>query len=770
MATQLDAVIRLKDNFSKTLESIDRKTQDFQRTAQRMGRDVWQTGKTMTNVGSSLTKGLTVPIVGVGMAAGKLGMDFEKTMSGVAAVTGATGNELETLELKAREMGKNTTKSSSEAAQAMEYMGLAGWETSQIISGIEPVLRLSEAGNIDLARASDLVTDSMSAMGIEVQELDGYLDIVAQTARSSNTDVDAMMEAYLGVGGVLRGLNVPLEESAVSLGMLANAGIKGGESGKSLSAILTNLTAPTGRAKKALDDLGFSAFDSQGEFKGLDNILFELKDGLSGMDTEQQNMVKSMIAGKEHTKGLNALLNGLDDSYEELSGSIGEADGALMTMADIMNDNTAGSISRLLSSLQEVGLSIYDTLRPGIVEIIDKLQGFADKLNDLSPAQKETIVRIAKMAAVIGPLLLVVGKLTTGVSGVIFFFSDFARKATKMGGVLKALTSPGMLVAGAFIALIAIGILLYKNWDKIKAKAEEIFPGIGEKISSVIETVKTTISTGLEFIRQFWETHGTAIMETISLMWEFISTIFTTAMEFVGSVISVGVGIIQGLWSMFGETIMSITSIAWDTISAVIGGAMDIIQGLINVVLGIIQGDWSRVWEGIQQIFEGVMTAISAAWNGAKEIIGTVIEGVVEALTDKFHSAVEKAREAWEGLKTFLKNPIKGTINLAKKGAGWAADKLGIGNNYKGTDNWRGGPTWVHEKGAEIIDLPKGSRVYPHDKSLAMAKSEGRQEGKGNTITIAKLADQIVVREDADIDKLAKAFARELEDVAFNTA
>ena len=212
---------------------------------------------------------------------------------------------------------------------------LAGWKQKEILEGIEPVLKLAEAGNIDLAKASSLTTDSLSAMGLTTKDLPHYLDVVAQTARSSNTDIDQMTEAYIGVGGTLKGLNIPMEESAVVLGMLANKGIKGSESATALNAVINNLTAPTGRAKKALEEIGFSAFDSEGKFKGLTNVLMEVKEKTKGMTEEQRNTILSMIGGKEHIKDLNALLSGLDGDYGKLTKAIGKSDGALEDMAEL---------------------------------------------------------------------------------------------------------------------------------------------------------------------------------------------------------------------------------------------------------------------------------------------------------------------------------------------------------------------------------------------------------------------------------------------------
>ncbi|WP_154698308.1 phage tail tape measure protein, partial [Clostridium botulinum] len=397
------------DKISKKLDNIGKKFENV--------------GKKMSSIGKEMTTKLSAPIAGIGVLASKIGMDFEASMSNVKALSGATGDSFKQLEVKARDMGAKTSKSAKDAADAMGYMALAGWKQKEIIGGIEPVLRLAEAGNIDLARASSLTTDSMSSLGLTVEQLPHYLDLVAQTARSSNTDIDQMTEAYIGVGGALKGLNVPLEESAVILGMLANKGVKGSEAGTALNAVMTNLTAPTGRAKEALDKLKLTAFDSNGNFKGLSNVLMELKDKTKNMTEEQRNQTLAMIGGKEHIKDLNALLSGLDGDYDKLKGSIGQADGALNDMAKTMQDNNKGSITALKSALEELGIKIYDILKPKIAAITQKLQEWTNKLNSLTPAQQQTIVKIAGMIAAIGPLLFIGGKLASGIGKIITIFS-----------------------------------------------------------------------------------------------------------------------------------------------------------------------------------------------------------------------------------------------------------------------------------------------------------------------------------------------------------
>lgn len=556
-------------------------------------------GKKSTEIGKDMTTKVTLPILGIGAAATKIGMDFEQSMSKVEAMSGATEEEMVRLEKAARDAGASTSKSASDAADALGYMALAGWDVNKSIDGLMPVLRLSEAGNIDLAKASSLVTDSMSAMRIEVQDLEKYLDIVAQTARSSNTDIDQMAEAYLGAGGTLRGLNIPLEESAVALGMLANAGIKGSEAGTSLNAVLLNLTAPTGRAKKALEELGYSAFDSQGNFKGLETVLFDLKDQFAEMDTEQRNMYLSMIGGKEHIDGLNALLNGLDDSYVGLKQSINEADGALNEVAETIMDNNKGGLVELGSALEELALKIYDVLKPAISELIDFIKGMIDWLNTLSPEMQKTIVVIAGLAAAIGPVLIVVGKMSTGLSALIKLFAPMVSglgAATGATGGLSAaiafITGPIGIAIAAIVAITAVIVTLWKTNEDFREGMKQVWENIKQIIDGAIQIIKgifqvfISLITGdwtkfTEGIKNIWDGMWKVIKNIVEGSWNLLSTAFSTLYNniknwFSGlarSAIDWGKNMISG----FIDGIKSMAGKVTNAVKSVVGGVKDFI-------------------------------------------------------------------------------------------------------------------------------------------------------------------------------------------------
>ncbi|NFD96358.1 phage tail tape measure protein [Clostridium botulinum] len=502
----------LKNKLSNASKEAEKQANSWNKLSLKLdsiGKKFQSLGKKMSSIGKEMTTKLSAPIAGIGVLASKIGMDFEASMSNVKALSGATGDSFKQLEVKARDMGAKTSKSAKDAADAMGYMALAGWKQKEIMGGIEPVLRLAEAGNLDLAKASSLTTDSMSSLGLTVEQLPHYLDIVAQSARSSNTDIDQMTEAYIGVGGTLKGLNVPLEESAVILGMLANKGVKGSEAGTALNAVMTNLTAPTGRAKEALDKLKLTAFDSNGKFKGLSNVLMELKDKTKNMTEEQRNQTLAMIGGKEHIKDLNALLSGLDGDYDKLKGSIGQADGALNDMAKTMQDNNKGSIIELKSALEELGIKIYDVLKPKIAAITQKLQEWTNKLNSLTPAQQQTIVKIAGMIAAIGPLLFIGGKLASGIGKIITIFSTVsgaiavvttgAAAATPAIGALATaftvLTGPVGIAIAAIAGIGAAAYATHKHFSKEAVPSVDLFASKTEQTAQRVKAANGQMVT-----------------------------------------------------------------------------------------------------------------------------------------------------------------------------------------------------------------------------------------------------------------------------------
>lgn len=458
----------------QNLKKLEQQTDEFNGSIKKSGENLdlfikksKKMGETSVSMGKKMLP-MTAAITALGVASVKVGSDFDFAMSNVQSLSGATGDELQKLRDKAEEMGRVTSKSAKQSAEAMGYMALAGWDNKQIIAGIEPILRLSEAATLDLGKASDLVTDSMSAMSMSVEELGFYLDVVAKTQASANTSADQMLEAYVSVGGMFNNLNVPLEESASLIGILANRGIKGSQAGTALNATLINLTTGAGKAGKAMKELGLNAYNNKGEFKGIESTLNELNNALATCTAEQKDNYLAMIGGKNNVDTLNALLNGLNDEYTELKFKVSNASGSLEEMAKIKQDNLKGDLTALSSKMESVAITISKKLEPTIRKIIKKIGELVEKFGSLDDETLQTILSVVGLTAVIGPLLIIIGKTSIGISALAKTFKLLwgVMFANPIGALITAI---GLLVAS--ISLVAIE--LNKESESAKRSREE---------------------------------------------------------------------------------------------------------------------------------------------------------------------------------------------------------------------------------------------------------------------------------------------------------
>lgn len=365
-----EVALNVKDKATQAIEKISK-------TVSNLGRKTWNVSVKVLDKATAPLKGilnmLKNPIFQAGAVLGisagaastfQTYQNFEKSVSTVKALSGSNPQEMAELTKVAREMGKTTTKSASEAADALGYMALAGWDKEKMEKSLKPVLRLSEAGNLDLGRTSDLVTDSMSSLGIGTGELQDYLDKVAKTASSSNTNIDAMMEAFLEFGGTVKNNGIAHDEASALIGVLANRGVKGSEAGNALNSVFVNLTTGAGQAGQAMAKLNLSAYDAQGNFKGYANTLKELYDKTKDLDDEQKAYYYSAIGGKTRLSDLQHLLSGVSGEYDELKYKIENSSGALEEMANIMNDNIYGDVKALQSAVESVQLDFMDKFQP----------------------------------------------------------------------------------------------------------------------------------------------------------------------------------------------------------------------------------------------------------------------------------------------------------------------------------------------------------------------------------------------------------------------
>lgn len=533
------------NNLSKDMVKLSGKlaSAPFQEAADKMNRlgQGFQTaGMYIQNAGRMLSMYVTAPIISLGVNSVKTATEFEYAMSGVQAISNETGENMELLTAKARQLGKDTSFSAKEVADALQYQALAGWKTHDMLIATEPILRLAEAGNMDLARASDLVTDSMGALRIELGEsgegLYRYLDVVAKTASNSNTSVEQLMAAFLNVGPAVSRLGIPVTEAAAALGILANNGLKGEEAGTKLNSILTRLTAQSKPAIAAWDSIGVSVYDSQGKFRGLTTVLQETKGKFEKLSDEQKAYFLKNVSGQFSMTEFQNLLNATGGELENLTANVDDSGGALMTMAKIMKDNLQGKLENLQSSFEEMMIVIGNKMIPIVEKVVLKVTEMMDRFSTLNPKLQDNILKWVAIAAAVGPLLIIFGKLTTGVGGLLKTFgfitggigklaglfgtlsasagtagaavagasTGAAGSVTALGGtfakIAPLLTNPWVLLGAAAVA--AVGTVIYQN-NKMKKETKEMQEKVRKEIAGVEESYEkmtTSISENIDKI------------------------------------------------------------------------------------------------------------------------------------------------------------------------------------------------------------------------------------------------------------------------------
>lgn len=396
--------------------------------------------------------------------------DFDQAMANTAAICGATADDYARLQQAALDMGKATTKTATESAEALGYMGLAGWDVNESIAGLEPILRLSEATQMDLATCSDLVTDSLSALGLQVDDLGEYLDVAAMANNKSNQTAQMLMEAYIAVGGTMKNLNVPIQESAAALGVLANRGIKGSEAGTALNAVINNLTTGTGKAGKMMDKLGISAFDSNGKFIGLAETLRVVDEATKDMTEEQRNAALAALGGKEHIDALNDLISGLNTTtadgrseWEALTDDLYNADGALSTMAATVTDTLQGAISIFGSAMDDMKIRLAQTFAPAAKDAINAVSAVIPSITDRIAAAGNAFVeyalpKVETFAQNCVPALEKVGGAFAAVGAVIVDHKDLFDSLGSLAITTINLIAEGIQRATPFVTALVDGL------------------------------------------------------------------------------------------------------------------------------------------------------------------------------------------------------------------------------------------------------------------------------------------------------------------------
>ncbi|WP_460412889.1 phage tail tape measure protein [Paraclostridium bifermentans] len=455
-------------------------------------------GNSIQSVGTSMLP-LTMAVTALGGIVVKTGLEFQSSMSRVQAISGATGNELDKLTQKAREMGAKTVWSAKDSADAMNYMAMAGWKTQDMLDGIGGVLNLASAGATDLARTSDIVTDGLTAMGYKAKDTNMFVDVMAQTMASSNTNVEMLGESFKYAGSVAGTYKITVQDLSLALGLMANNGIKASQAGTSFRTGLTRLVAPTDKARAMMEKYNIEVKKNKDGSVNLRDTMVNLREAFSGMktetgevDTTMQGLVADTVFGKTAMNGWLSIINSSEGDFNKLADAIDNASGSAELMAKTMNDNLKGDLANLQSVLEESALTIYDSIEPILRQMTQKFTSFiqtlTEKFKGLSPGVQKLIVMFTALSAVIAPLTIALGLFISGlghtmnafgaVAGVIGkvsglfgilnekFLGVIVQSQTVGGAITSMATKFGLIGGAVGVALIAFDSF----WEKAKSK------------------------------------------------------------------------------------------------------------------------------------------------------------------------------------------------------------------------------------------------------------------------------------------------------------
>ena len=473
-------------------------------------------------------------------------MDFEAAMSKVKAITNSTDADMARLAETARDLGKSTQFSATEAAQAMSYLGMAGWKTEQIIAGMPGLLDLAAASGEDLARVADIVSDDLTAFQMPAEQAAHMADVMAAASTNANTNVSMMGETFKYAGAVAGALGYSLEDVAAATGLMANSGIKAEMAGTALRSIMTRLITPPKEAGTAMDSLGISVKNADGTVKPFRQQMVELRKAFAGLGDAEKSEAAKAIAGQEAMAGFLAVVNASDEDFLKMTNAVDNADGAAAKMAQTMNNNAKGALKSLKSALEDVAITIGNVFLGAVGDGIKEVTAFIRKIGDFAKAHPKIVAGIAGAVAAMGSLLVVLGTVGIAISGISTAIGALAPVFSAVMGVLSAGFAPILAIIAGVAAVI---YTIKENWDIVMAVFR---PGLQamesglESLRQAWENIQPFITALMPLIKIVAQLIGGAIVANVLVMWN----LFTAAFNAIAGLIEWVTGLLGGLGSM----------------------------------------------------------------------------------------------------------------------------------------------------------------------------------------------------------------------------
>lgn len=759
MAEIIDVIMRLKDETTNSLKRIRNGMEETAKANMKLGRDITSAGKGIGSIASAMAP-LATGIASVGAISAKTFMDFDATITGAAVKAGATADQMQRMRDAAAAMGAKFPTTARDVAAGMDRLAAGGFNAEQTIGAMPGIIESAIASGEDLATTSDVITSALSiwdlTQGDVAANTTHVADVVQAAANASKLGMQDFGTAMQYAGAPAAALGINIEELGTAMAIMSNNGLEASTIGTSLRSTLSRLASPPKAAAKALAQLGISMSDLQkdGKFIGLAGAVDLLRNKMSGLTDMQQIAIAKGIAGQEAYSGLLALIRTAPGDYQAMTDTITNSAGSSHEAYMRMQDTLKGSIDALLSSLEALVISFGSALAPSIRKAAGAIKWVADILTTMNPATRQMIINIGAGIIAFTGMTFAISKVMIAAGGLVNTYGmisramaghairnkalQFAVQGTIKGfGLVKTAAAAMMGPMGLVVAGIALAaVLIYRNWDKIGPFFMRLWGIITNSFAGAIDMIRpalTILQNAWTNLVNAWN-NSTGVIGLVKGNLQFLAGLLG--------------GVLTGAIIVASSAITGVLTGAFRIITAVVSSAIGVFGGIIEFITGVFTGNWTLAWQGVYDIFSNIFGGLTGICEGVVEGIKSAINGVISGI-----------------------NGISVDIPDWVPKYGGSHFSLNIPYLANGTSNWPGGPAVIGERGAELVNLPKGASVASHDRSLQQAYAMGANANRGDGITVN--INGAVISGAEDIRELARKVAEEIqtqmEKVAINS-